>query len=366
MRLVAANVIILGVLLVAMEGFASVAIVLYDIMTTSPLAERKHTQYDADLGWLNVPNVRIADLYGPGKNLDINSQGFRNTHSFTHAVPEGKVRVVCSGDSFTLGYGVDNSHAWCERLVSLDDRLETVNMGQGGYGVDQAYLWYRRDGEPFDHQIHILAFITDDFVRMASDRFYGYAKPVLKERDGMLVVENVPVPRGTYDLSWVTTQMGNLSQLRTVQFLRKALRKLIPIGRDANAVRETDTRAETQTVLRKIFEDLVRRNSLKGSRFLLVWFPVMDEVRTGISPEWRAFLEAESAAQGIPFINLFDDFQALPRDELPGLYGPDWHFTERGNEFVAKKIYERLRHEPSLSTLFSPKSFLAHERTPSP
>ena len=62
---------------------------------------------------------------------------------------------------------------------SLDPRLETLNMGQGGYGVDQAYLWYKRDAAKFEHQVHLLAFITDDFVRMQSDRFRGYGKPVI-------------------------------------------------------------------------------------------------------------------------------------------------------------------------------------------
>ena len=29
-------------------------------------------------------------------------------------------------------------------------------MGQGGYGIDQAYLWYKRDGTKLDHDVQIL------------------------------------------------------------------------------------------------------------------------------------------------------------------------------------------------------------------
>lgn len=352
-RTIVVNIIVFGLLLVALEGLASYTILLYDIATTSPLLERRHTQYDPDLGWVHVPGIRIADLYGPDKYLAINSQGFRSERNFDLSVPDGKVRIVCSGDSFTLGYGVDNTHAWCELLTSFDPRLETLNMGQGGYGVDQAYLWYRRDGSKFAHQIQLLSFITDDFLRMSFDSFYGYAKPVLKERNDALVIDNVPVPRRTYDLSWLTTQVGNVNQLRTVQFVTKALRKAGLTSSHAPRTTESDAREETKRVLRKIFEDLKRSNDMKGSRLVLVLFPVEDELLKETPHEWIEFIETESNAQGIMLINLFDDFHSLPRKDILDMFGTDRHFTERGNEFAARVIYERLRNEPSLAQLFS-------------
>ena len=67
-------------------------------------------------------------------------------------------KKISSGDSFTLGYGVNNEETWPTAFSKLDERFETINMGQGGYGVDQSYLWYKRDGLEFDHQIHLFAF----------------------------------------------------------------------------------------------------------------------------------------------------------------------------------------------------------------
>src|SRR5262249_673910 len=172
--LVSINIFVLVSLLIAIEGLASYGLLLRDVMTTNPLAERRHTKYDADLGWVNEPNVYIRDMYGSGVYFQTNAQGFRNNHDITSSVPDGKARVICSGDSFTLGYGVDNDHTWCELLSVIDPQLETVNMGQGGYGVDQAYLWYKRDARKIEHQFQILAFITDDFYRVLSDSFSGY------------------------------------------------------------------------------------------------------------------------------------------------------------------------------------------------
>src|SRR5262249_22686948 len=138
-------------------------------------AERVHTQYDPELGWVNVPNVFIPSLYGPGVSLRTNAQGFRNDEPVASSIPPGRVRIVCSGDSFTLGYGVSNAQAWCNRLATIDRRIEAINMGQGGYGADQAYLWYRRDGLKIDQDVQIFAFITDDFARMRRPVFLGYA-----------------------------------------------------------------------------------------------------------------------------------------------------------------------------------------------
>jgi hypothetical protein len=130
--LIAGNIVVFGLILVVVEGFASYMLAVRDIMTAYPLAERRHTKYDPELGWVNEASVHIPDMYGPGIYLRTNSEGFRNNHDFDTAVPNGKYRIVCSGDSFTLGYGVDNDHTWCHRLTALDPRLETVNMGQGG------------------------------------------------------------------------------------------------------------------------------------------------------------------------------------------------------------------------------------------
>src|SRR5262244_1013414 len=220
--LIIGNIAIRGLFLILIEGLASYGLLVYDLVRLRSVSERRHTKYDPDLGWVNEPDVYIPDMYGPGVYLRTNAQGFRNNHDITTAVPDGKARIICSGDSFTLGFGVDNAHTWCELLSSLEPRLETVNMGQGGYGVDQAYLWYKRDGAKFNHHVHLLAFITGDFSRMKYDSFLGYGKPVLDIENGMLVVKNVPVPRRNYYFPWIQ----HLRQLHTVEFLNRVSRRI--------------------------------------------------------------------------------------------------------------------------------------------
>jgi hypothetical protein len=96
------------VALALLEGLISLCLLLWGLAFEAPqaLAERVHTRYDAELGWVNVPGLSLRDFYGLGKNLTINDQGFRGRRSVAMRVPAEKLRIVCSGDSFTLGYGV--------------------------------------------------------------------------------------------------------------------------------------------------------------------------------------------------------------------------------------------------------------------
>jgi lysophospholipase L1-like esterase len=356
-RLIALNIVILSLLLVFIEGLASYVLIARDIMRTYPLAERRHIKYDSDLGWANAPSVRIPDLYGSGVHFTTNSQGFRNHHDFETRVPQGKYRIICSGDSFTLGYGVDNDHTWCQLLTSLDTRFETLNMGQGGYGVDQAYLWYKRDASKFEYQVHLLAFITEDFDRMQSDRFLGYSKPLITLENGRLVVNNVPVPERAYDLAWLTLRTEKLKRLRAVELSERISRKIGLVSDLTRRSSQKENNAKTREVLRKIFEDLKRLNEERSSQLALLYLPTLPESRGNAPEEWMQFIEKESRALGIPLINLLRTFRSLPYEEVVKMfipagqiqyYGAAGHLNAQGNEFVARRINEAFQNHPAL------------------
>ena len=118
-RFIAANLAILVLLLALLEGVASLALLGRDLSSTRLPAERRHTRNDPELGWVNRANLAVPNMYGPGIALHTNAQGFRNVRNFAPAVPAGAMRAICSGDSFTLGYGVADKDTWCARLVLI-------------------------------------------------------------------------------------------------------------------------------------------------------------------------------------------------------------------------------------------------------
>ena len=334
-----------GVLLFSLvEGGASLLFTARAVFRERGIDEQRHTEYDELLGWVNRPNVNLPDMYGSGIGLRTNSQRFRNDHDFAISVPEGRTRVICSGDSYTLAYGVSNEQAWCERLVSLDPRLETVNMGQGGYGMDQAYLWYMRDGVKLAHNVHLFAFITYDFERMRSDRFMGYGKPLLGVRGDSLVVTNYPVPKTSAFAHWWVLNAPRLAELNAVRLAQALLRldDTKPDTKLAGAERQ-----RISDLAGRIFANLEAANRSKGSQLVLVYMPTAVDYHGNNPPAddtdaWRGVVRAEATRLGVPFIDLVEEMRPLPRTEAEPLWAENGHFTPDGNDYAAALIHKRL------------------------
>jgi hypothetical protein len=311
-------------------------LVVFAIDSRSELTERKHTKYDAELGWVNVPSIAVADLYGPGRSLTINSQGFRARRDYRREVPIGKTRVLCSGDSFTLGWGVDDDDTWCALLEKRNATFEAVNMGQGGYGIDQAYLWWRRDGNRLEYDLHVFAIIYDDLHRMRLDRFQGYGKPTLQLEDGVPVAAGVPVPKRRLPASW-------RSQVGTAELVARLVGRRTAVPADEPKL----AALEVGELAIRALEVMHEENARRGSRLVVVWLPTLDEDRPGELDRLRGQVMERVGAAGIDAIDLVEDFRRVPPDRVDSLFlvepgAGGRHYSEAGHRFVAARLAARL------------------------
>jgi hypothetical protein len=344
------------------EGLCSTLLLVRDLLSQHGSPDRFYTRYDEELGWVGIPNLFFKDFYGPGINFKTNSQGFRNDEEFSVQVPPKRVRLICSGDSFTMGYGVDDNHPWPQLVVSIDNRFQAVNMGQAGYGVDQMYLWYRRDGRLLEHDIHIFAPVWLDFSRMQAKEAFGRGKPVLRVRNGELVVDNIPIPRRSALSFRLTQELGPISKLRAVELWGRILNRLNRFsGQGESTLPSSEQILPTadREVLRKMLEDLQITNRKKQSILIVVYLPTQSDYKPQIySAVYRQFLREETAKMGVLFIDLVDDFQKLPEQDMEKLFIPPGdqyfatavagHYSIQGNEWVARKVYRRLVSLPEV------------------
>lgn len=79
-----------------------------------------------------------------------NSVGIREEDDLTHEPkPEGQYRVLCQGDSFTLGWGVRAEDNWTtlveQELQKTHPELRTVNTGMAGQSYADEYWFALRD-----------------------------------------------------------------------------------------------------------------------------------------------------------------------------------------------------------------------------
>ncbi len=346
------NIIIAIFFLIFLEGLAHIIFIVNDLIFAKPIAEQIHTEYHEEIGWLNLPNFYAQDMFGPGKYLQTNSQRFRHNAEFNSVVPEGKVRIICSGDSFTFGYGVSNEHTWCQQLTLLNSRVQTLNQGLGGYGIDQMYLWYTHNFANLEHDIHLFAFITEDFLRMRNDRFLGYGKPVLDLQDDKLALKNVPVPKSYLLLPYrFRGRIEALNLFRLIQKIKSSLQ--------GNGVPASPQSSLPHEVALKIFEELHQMNvSQKNSRFIIVHLPIQKDYNGSGSERLRQFLREESAKQGWIFFDLVQEFKRLPAQQALSFFigagdtqyaSGIGHYNEKGNVYIANLIYKKLLTLPEIS-----------------
>lgn len=342
LRVVLINGLILAGAVIVLEGAASWALLMADVRRVSNVEEAAHTRFDAELGWVNVPGAVVPDLYGRGVGLTVGPRGFRGAAAVSDVVPEGHQRVVCSGDSFTLGFGVADDEVWCHLLAAREPRLEAVNMGQAGYGVDQAYLWYLRDGRPLEHQVHVFAFITEDFFRMRPAVRSGYAKPVLALRDGVPVAANVPLAEAHPAQAWLRRHGAVLRSLRAFTLLER--------WRTPEAAVTTQTSSTSDPlfpVVSGVFAELARVNRDKGSRLVLLHLPTLPDYASDGAHKWRALVAREAERLGVGHLDLIAELRALPPKEAEALFipagdgavaGAPGHLSVRGNSWVAEHV----------------------------
>lgn len=313
---------------------------------TMPTEER-HAEYDSLLGWTNRANLLLPDLYGEGVWFQSNGQRLRADRDYGEEAPPGRVRVVCSGDSFTMGYSVSNDEAWCRLLELRDARLETVNLAVSGYGLDQAWLRYRRDAAGLAHDVHLFAFITDDFARMLTSSFLGYPKPFLRLAGDSLVVGNVPVPPKPSFFRARARLRDATEHLNAVRLARAVLRRLGLWDRqplDRQVVLEEDL----QPIVAAVLADLRRGAAERGSILVLVHLPQLHDGRDSYADRWRAFVAAEAARQGIPLLDLVASFRDIPVVRSDSLFERTLgHYNAAGNRWVADRVLEGLAGLPA-------------------
>ena len=123
----ATSLLVRGVLLlILIEGTASLVGFALGLAggLQPPERERLHMRYDPGLGWSSVPDTKLENFYGPGRNLTINGQGARAKRAYADKPPAGRQRALCAGDAFTLGPGVDDDATWCAQLEQIESRLK--------------------------------------------------------------------------------------------------------------------------------------------------------------------------------------------------------------------------------------------------
>lgn len=131
-----------------------------------------------------------------------NSDGIRSNHEYKLTPPENVLRIAAFGDSYTHGDEVGNDATWQAVLENRNPRLEVMNFGVGGYGLDQAYLRYLEHGQQYKPHIVFIGFMPGNIFRHVNtfrpfykpDTGLPLAKPRFTVTNSALTLVTNPLP----------------------------------------------------------------------------------------------------------------------------------------------------------------------------
>ena len=323
-----------------LEGAASAYMFVRDRKGSNPPQRlvRPRTLPDTLLGWRNDTGYAKADEYGKGIALHTTADGLRATPARDSSVGTG---IVCSGDSFTFGAGVADDQHWCALLASALPGVRTFDMGQELHGLDQTYLWYRRDGARYPHRIQVLAVTNAALERAAAGDDAGWFKPYFELEGDRLAARNVPVPRQTREALEDAAFDRGLDELRIVQAAQR-LPALDPVRRRAERV------DANRPVVEAVLRELAAHHRARGTRLVLAYLPNTQDVRSDRLDARRRWLAETATRQSIAFIDLTTTFRAQRGDSL------DLAFVSRTSPIVIPRAagqYSALGHALVARTL---------------
>ena len=293
----------------AMEGTASGLLFVEDYRAAGPGAlMRPHMVDDALLGWSNKPSFTSRDEYGKDIVFTTTSSRTRGTGAADTATATRRPRMVCSGDSYTMGYGVADDHHWCA-LVARAFGYRAINMGQLDYGLDQTLLWYRRNSVGSDIRLHVLGLTNQQLERMTTSNLGGRFKPTLAIDGDALVPVHVPVQRQSSEAMRRANAAHAKDELRFLQLLR-TLPSLDTRQQEAGRI-DGQWRLVDRTLA-----ELSAIDRTRGARLVVAYLPTKRDLRPGNVDERRQLLAEYCHWHGITYIDLTAEMRDLRPDSL--------------------------------------------------
>jgi hypothetical protein len=177
-------------------------------------------RYDAELGWVPIPNLNSIVTNVRTIHVQNNSLGLRDTEFSL----DDKPTILFLGDSFVWGLDVEANERFTDLLKPRVPGHKILSAGVSGYGNDQEYLLLKRLWPKVRPAVVVLIFCTqnDRLDNSTNIRYEGYQKPYfVMGPDGTLVLKGQPVPESRLQYikeDWLVRNLW-LARLATASYV---------------------------------------------------------------------------------------------------------------------------------------------------
>jgi lysophospholipase L1-like esterase len=303
-------------------------------------------EWDRNTGTRLIPGLK-GTLSCSEYSIDIaiNSKGLRD-RDFPYEKPPGTRRILCLGDSYTFGYGVQADETFAkllERSLSESDssssRWEVLNAGIGSTGTAHQLALYETEGSKYSPDIVVVNFCpANDFFDNIASGLYTIENDTLVKHDALRTRAR-GIQRFTrfipgYGFLSSRSHLLNLVRYRVAAMNYHELnRKVSQSAKPENVV------AQHNRMTRYLLDAFQRSCAERGSRLVVMFMP---PPRTAEVGQWTAEMIAYCELRGIPVLDLEPSFEEARRNSLRTYYRIEGHWNAAGHAVTARALHDFL------------------------
>ena len=323
-------------------------------------------EFEDSRGWQNLQGTETTS---EGKEFDVavrfNSHRMRGPE-FDDAKAPDTTRVLVVGDSFTLGYTVEDHDLFLRilerELQANGHKIEVLNAGTEAYSTDQQLAWFEAHGKDLEPDYVVLAPYLND-IYWNSQPKYMHKPKVQYAVDGASLKRVSGKLENTGARPWFEANTGVGTFIGTIKGVirgwahqvdhegRKVLLENAPLL--TNPPVEIDRAWEVTEALVAEFAEQVRAAGAKPVALLVPnkWEIDADSpinvlglgdgaTRDDMSPSAPTDRFAKACRDA--GFDVVDPRAGLKTGSMndPVYFAHDWHWNERGNKIVAAALLE--------------------------
>jgi hypothetical protein len=278
-------------------------------------------KWDKDLGWIPRENCRTT-LY------TTNSLGFRGVREYPPL--KTKPRIIVLGDSFTWGENNADNETYPFYLEQLfGGEVEVINMGVHGYGPDQFYLYYLREGHKLNPDIVIFGLFLPDIHRTAFHTREFFKPRFLIVNDTLALDPQSSIPSFEEALKR-SSEIKHKPRLYMFSYFHGFFTKLVRLLHHY--------KDDTEITL-KVIETLNSQLQKESISLIVLFIPEQEMVEGGNKDYYDTIpvLEEELKKRNISYVNFQPIFQKESHQRGRTLYRG--HMTQEGNKLIAETLH---------------------------
>lgn len=316
-----------------------------------------HIMYDGKCYWRMAPRqiMHFKDVYGKPVTITINSIGSRG-QEFSIEKPAGEKRIICVGDSYTYGWGVDDSNTYPAHLQKLMEKdhlnVRVINFGCNGHTILHELNLIKNYGLKFKPDYIIVATSLDtDFADIDNLEYnlgympapgYNFIKYCIRKT----AIGNILLKR------WNSEKVKDIISRNRKAHKTNSKNVTRDIS-DNKAVFQNNTRVINGKSIFDIYienlDELVTLGREEGLGIIFVIVPyhingldvfdIPGVYRNEGSMKTRDYYEFLKNRYGSEMVLV----ELMSHFKYQDLFLPDWHLNAKGNQLAAEIIYANIK-----------------------